>query len=103
MNIIRTVVWVVITAILVAFVAMNGTKTPINFWFNSAWEPIGFSWPVGMIGLVFFLLGFVPLWLVHRAQRWTFRRRIISLEHSVAQAVGVPMQPSSTLVTPEVK
>ena len=103
MNIIRTLVWVTLTAILVALVAMNGAKAPINFWLNSNWEPAGFNWPVGMIGLVFFLLGFVPLWLVHRAKRWRLTRKINTLENSLANVSGLPAQPSSTLVTPEVK
>ena len=69
MQIVRTIVWIVITAILVAFIAMNWDHAPVNFW------PTGdgylhLEWPVGLIALVFFLLGLLPMWLLHRAGRW---------------------------------
>jgi uncharacterized integral membrane protein len=102
MNIIRTLVWVAITALLVAFVAMNWDKAPVNFWpIDNGY--LHFDWPVGFIALVFFGLGLLPMWLLHRALRWRLARKINTLESSIAQSVGVPAQPSSTLVTPEVK
>ena len=102
MNIIRTLVWVVTTAILVAFVAMNWDKAPVNVWpIENGY--LHFDWPVGFIALVFFGLGLLPMWLLHRALRWRLSRKINTLESSLAQSVGLPAQPSSTLVTPEVK
>ena len=107
MNIIRTLVWIAITALLVAFIAMNWNKAPVNFWPIDAGSDHGgylhFDWPVGFIALVFFALGLLPMWLLHRAQRWRLTRRIATLENSLAQTLGVPAQPVSTLVTPEVK
>ena len=101
MNIIRTVVWVTITAILVAFVAMNWDKAPVNFWpIENGY--LHFDWPVGFIALMFFGLGLLPMWLLHRASRWRLARKINTLESSLLQAAGMPTQPSSTLVTPEV-
>ena len=101
MNIIRTAVWVTITAILVAFVAMNWDKAPVNFWpIENGY--LHFDWPVGFIALMFFGLGLLPMWLLHRASRWRLARKINTLESSLLQAAGVPSQPSSTLVTPEV-
>lgn len=101
MNIIRTAVWVTITAILVAFVAMNWDKAPVNFWpIENGY--LHFDWPVGFIALMFFGLGLLPMWLLHRASRWRLARKINTLESSLLQAAGVPTQPSSTLVTPEV-
>lgn len=101
MNIIRTAVWVTITAILVAFVAMNWDKAPVNFWpIENGY--LHFDWPVGFIALMFFGLGLLPMWLLHRASRWRLARKINTLESSLLQAAGMPTQPSSTLVTPEV-
>ena len=101
MNIIRTAVWVTITAILVAFVAMNWDKAPVNFWpIENGY--LHFDWPVGFIALMFFGLGLLPMWLLHRASRWRLARKINTLESSLLQAAGLPTQPSSTLVTPEV-
>lgn len=93
MNIIRTLVWVLITAILVAFIAMNWTKAPVNFWpLDNGY--LHFDWPVGFIALVFFLLGLMPMWLLHRAARWRLARRINTLESSLANAATVPATPA---------
>jgi Protein of unknown function (DUF1049). len=83
MQIIRTVVWIAVTAILVAFIAMNWTKVPVNFWPLDNGNYIHFEWPVGVIALVFFLLGMAPVWLYLRAVRWSMGRRIASLENSL--------------------
>jgi len=88
MQIVRTVVWIVITAILVAFVAMNWGVAAVNFW------PIEdgylyFEWPVGVIAIIFFVLGFFPMWMLNRAQSWRLKRRVSSLENSLRAAATV--------------
>jgi uncharacterized integral membrane protein len=81
-QIIRTLIWIVITAVLVAFIAMNWERAPVHIWpLENTY--LQFDWPVGIIALVFFLLGLVPMWLVHRAGRWRWQRRIAALENSV--------------------
>ena len=91
MQVFRTIVWVVITAILVAFIAMNWERAPVNFWPLQD-DYLKFDWPVGIIALFFYLLGLVPMWLFHRAGRWRMNRRITALENSVrVAAMAVPM------------
>ena len=94
----RTVVWIVITAILVSFIAMNWERAPVNFWpLEDSY--LRFEWPVGVIALLFFLLGLVPMWLLHRAGRWRLNRRISALENSVrATAAAAPV---ASAVLPE--
>jgi len=88
MQIVRTVVWILITAILVAFMAMNWDRAPVNFWpLEDSY--LRFEWPVGIIALFFFLLGLVPMWLLHRAGRWRLNRRISALENSVRATAAV--------------
>lgn len=89
MQIIRTIVWVFITALLVTFIAMNWTTVPVNFWPLTDGNYIHFEWPVGVVALVFFGLGILPLWLIHRARSWQLKRRISALESSV-RAVSMP-------------
>ncbi|MCB2075599.1 MAG: LapA family protein [Novosphingobium sp.] len=98
MQIARTVVWIVITAILVSFIAMNWERAPVNFWpLEDSY--LRFEWPVGVIALLFFLLGLVPMWLLHRAGRWRLNRRISALENSVrATAAAAPV---ASAVLPE--
>ncbi|WP_395327146.1 LapA family protein [Novosphingobium sp. BL-8H] len=83
MNIIRTVLWIAITAILVAFIAMNWSKVPVNFWPLDDGNYIHFEWPVGVVALLFFGLGMLPVWLYLRAVRWRLNRRIATLENSL--------------------
>nr|WP_218845106.1 LapA family protein [Novosphingobium marinum] len=87
--------WIAITAILVAFIAMNWVKAPVNIWpLEDGY--LHFEWPVGVIALVFFLLGFVPLWLLHRASMWRMQRRVHSLENSVRAASTPSAAPMAT-------
>lgn len=83
MQVIRTILWIAITAILVAFIAMNWTKVPVNFWPLDNGNYVHFEWPVGVVALLFFLLGAAPAWLYLRAVRWRLNRRIGTLENSL--------------------
>jgi uncharacterized integral membrane protein len=89
MQIIRTILWVIVTAMLVAFIAMNWTKVPVNIWPLEDGNYLHFEWPVGIVALLFFALGALPMWVVHRAGRWRLKRRIHSLESTV-QATAAP-------------
>lgn len=94
MQVIRTIVWVVITALLVGFIAMNWNHAPVNIWpLENGF--LGFDWPVGVIALVFFLLGLLPMWLINLLGRWRYSRRINALENSV-RAVSAPPLATST-------
>lgn len=83
MQVVRLIVWIAITAIVVFFISMNlGQKVPVRFWPLDNGDRLLFEWPVGVIALVFFLLGFLPMWLVHKGTRWRLSRRISSLENA---------------------
>jgi uncharacterized integral membrane protein len=95
MQILRTVVWIIITIILVAFIAMNWERAPVNIWPLEAGY-LHFEWPVGIIALVFFIIGLGPMWLLHRAGQWRLQRRISSLENTVRNAAIAPPLATST-------
>ncbi|TCM21558.1 uncharacterized protein DUF1049 [Novosphingobium sp. PhB165] len=103
MNIIRTVLWIAITAILVAFIAMNWAKVPVNFWPLDDGNYVHFEWPIGVVALLFFCLGMTPVWLYLRAVRWRLNRRIATLENSL-RASSMPSmtapEPASTTPVP---
>ncbi|WP_159982652.1 MULTISPECIES: LapA family protein [unclassified Novosphingobium] len=104
MQIIRTITWIVVTAVLVAFVAMNWNRAPVNFWPLDNGNYIHFDWPVGFVALLFFGLGMLPVWAYLRAVRWRLNRRIASLENSL-RATSVPSMapeaaPAISLETP---
>ena len=103
MQIVRTAVWIVVTAVLVAFIAMNWERAPVNIWPLETGY-LHFEWPVGVIALVFFALGLGPMYLLHRAGQWRAQRRIASLENSVkATALGPPATPATAADTGETK
>ena len=92
MQVVRTVTWIVVTIILVAFIAMNWGKAPVNFWpLEDGY--LHFEWPVGVIALMFFILGVLPMWLMLRATRWRLNRRINALENSLRAAAAVTPVP----------
>lgn len=83
MQILRTIIWVLLSVFIVMFVAINfGEPQRVKIWLTSN-DAIGFDWPVGIIALVFFLLGAIPTWLYHRSVKWSQDRRIRSLENSI--------------------
>jgi uncharacterized integral membrane protein len=96
-QIIRTLIWIAITAVLVAFIVMNLHKAPVNIWpLENTY--LQFTWPVGVIALVFYLLGFLPMWLYYLARRWRWQRRIAALEHSVRTAIAPLPQAAHTQI-----
>lgn len=83
MQILRTLGWVLLTAFVVAFVMLNyGDKYDVIIWPTSN-DALVFNWPVGVIALVFWLLGVVPMWIYNRSVRWSLERRIRTLENSI--------------------
>ena len=102
MQAIRTIIWVLITIVAVGFVAINWTLVPINFWPVADGKYIGFTWPVGLIALMGFVLGLLPMWLLHKTAAWRLRRRIGTLENSVrAASVSTPVEPAPSPITTE--
>ena len=103
MQIIRTILWVILTALLVAFIAMNWIYVPVNFWPLNNGNYLHLQWPVGLVALLFFLFGAIPMWLVHRATVWRLHRRIQALENTVlatSAAREAALPPSISSDTP---
>ena len=89
MQFIRTILWTALVVALVAFIAMNWKTVPVNFWPLSDGNYFHFEWPIGLVALLFFLIGMAPMWLLKRAQGWRLKRRIASLENSLRAASAV--------------
>ncbi len=91
MQIIRTITWVFITIVMVAFIAINWTPVEVNIWPVETGY-LHLNWPVGFIVLVSFLLGMLPMWLLNKAKGWRLTRRINTLENAV-RATSTPAAP----------
>ncbi len=97
MQVIRTIIWVALTIVLVAFIAINWVTVPVNFWPLETGY-LHFEWPVGFVALIAWLIGFVPMWLFARAAKWRADRRIASLENSLrAATVSTPIATTTQL------
>jgi len=95
MQILRTALWVLIAVIVCSFVWMNWHMAEVNLWPLEA----GFlhvDWPIGIIALVFFLLGLLPTWALSKATRWGLKRRIANLENTVKAMTPTPPLATST-------
>lgn len=75
MQVIRTVAWVVLLVALLTFSFFNWKPVEVQIWDNLVLET-----KVPALVIVSFLLGLVPMWLLHRGAKWRYRRRISALE-----------------------
>src|SRR5688572_18274677 len=80
MAIVRTIIWVLITIVLVLFTINNWQPVEVRIWSTLLLET-----KLPALVILAFLLGLVPMWLVHRASLWRQRRRIANLEASMSR------------------
>lgn len=90
MQFIKTLFWVILAVVLVVFAANNWSPTSVLIWEDVR---IDTKLPVLVIGA--FLIGFVPLWLIHRTSKWRLNRRIKTLE-AAARPTPTPTATAGT-------
>jgi uncharacterized integral membrane protein len=88
MQFLKTLFWVALAVILVLFATRNWNPVTLNLWG-------GLQADVKLPVLVFaaFLLGFLPMLVLHRAKLWSLKRR---LEPHERHNAIVPPQPAAT-------
>ncbi len=79
MQFLKTLFWVALAVILVLFASVNWRAVTITLWG-------GLEADVKLPALVLFsfLLGFVPMLIVHNARMWTLKRRLDAHERQAA-------------------
>ena len=87
MQIVRTVIWVLLLVGLLLFSIANWDPTVTV----RIWDGIVVDTKIPAIVIVSFAIGFVPMWLYHRASKWTMRRKIASLENAARTASATPV------------
>ena len=96
MKIVRTIVWVLLLVALLIFAVNNWNPVEVKIW-----EGLVLETKIPALVVVAFLLGLVPMWLLHRAARWNADRRIASLESAArAAAMSTPAAPAAPAPTP---
>ncbi len=103
MQIVRTVIWVLLLVGLLLFSIANWDPTVTV----RIWEGIVVDTKIPAIVIVSFTIGFLPMWLYHRASKWRMQRKIASLENAARTVAATPVamaQPeveeASTVQTP---
>ena len=95
MAIVRTIFWVLVAVVLVLFSINNWQSVEVRIWNSLVLET---KLPALVIGA--FLLGLVPMWALHRTQRWRMRRRISGLEATIARPNTVAETPAPPAPVP---
>ena len=83
MQIVRTIVWVMLVIALLLFAVNNWQPVEVKIW-----EGLILETRLPALVLIAFLLGLVPMWLLHKGARWRLNRRINVLENSVRAATA---------------
>jgi len=86
MQILRTIIWVLLLVALAIFAWANWEPTVTV----RIWEGLLVDTKIPAIVIFSFAIGFVPMWLYHRASKWKLRRRIASLEVAARTAAETP-------------
>ena len=84
MQIIRTIIWVVVFIVILLFAINN-------------WRPLETKIPA--LAISCFLLGLIPMWLIHRGTKWRLKRRISTLESAARSAAGTESVPTALTET----
>jgi uncharacterized integral membrane protein len=86
MQFLKTLFWVLVAVVVVLFAVRNWAPVTLNLWGD-----IQADIKIPILLLIFFLLGFLPTYLVMRTRLWTHRRKIDALERSrVSVAAAAP-------------
>jgi putative membrane protein len=88
MQFLKTLLWVLVAVLVALFASRNWTDVTL-----SLWGDLQADIKIPVLLAVFFLLGFLPTWLLMRTRIWSHRRRVEALERSRA-STGAAEQPA---------
>lgn len=95
MQIIRTILWVLLLVVVLAFSFGNWDRQiDVRIWPGIVWDT-----RVPALVIVSFLLGLLPMWLYHRGVRWRQGRRIAALETATTKMASPRTDPAMTTST----
>lgn len=97
MGILRTIIWVVLTAILVIFAMANWIPVTVTIWPGQVLDT---KLPV----LIFaaFAIGTLPMWIALRTTRWSLKRRLDSSERQLSDMRALANRPVEPVPAPVV-
>ena len=77
MQFLKTIFWVLVAVLLTFFSYRNWAPVTL-----SLWGDIEADIKIPVLLLIFFVIGFLPTWLIMRTKLWTCRRRVEVLERT---------------------
>lgn len=97
MAFLRTLLWIAITVIVVVFSVRNWVPVTINLFGDTQADV-----KLPVLLLIAFLIGFLPLYVWHRAMRWRHRRKLSEIERATAPppVVTTPPPVASATIDP---
>lgn len=93
MQFLKTLFWVVIAVFLAILASRNWHDVTLNLWGDMQAD---IKVPVLMAFM--FLIGWLPTWLIYRANSWRQRQRLESLERQQAVLREQQPQPQDTTI-----
>lgn len=71
MQFLKTLFWVLLAVFIALFASRNWSDVTLNLWGD-----IQVDIKIPVLMTVMFLVGFLPIFLVHRTRLWTIKRRL---------------------------
>ena len=84
MQFLKTLLWVLVAVLVALFASRNWTDVTL-----SLWGDLQVDIKIPVLLAIFFLLGFLPTWLLMRTRIWSHRRRVEAIERSHASTAAV--------------
>ncbi len=94
MQFLKTLFWVVVAVGLVLFATVNWVPVTVNLWGGLQADV-----KLPVLVLVAFLLGFLPMFAVHRTRLWSLKRRLET--QSQTHVANVPAESRSVPPPPQ--
>ena len=91
MRFLKTLIWVTVIVGLIVFATNNWEPVSI-----SLWGGLRLDTKLPALVILAFTLGFLPLYIVHRAQVWRMQRHILTLEGNQRTTAPTPAPPRPT-------
>jgi putative membrane protein len=83
MHFLKTLFWVLVAVVVTFFAYRNWAPVTLNLWGD-----IQLDIKIPLLLLLFFVLGWLPTWLLLRTRLWSYRRRIDAFERTRASSVA---------------
>lgn len=94
MQFLRTVFWVVIFVVGVLFAVANGQVVQVHLWGDLIADM-----PLWLVVMIAFLIGLLPVLILHRATRWSLKRKLDAANRTLTESLAAAPEPPRMDIT----